>query len=141
MLTVQAAPPRYPKYTHDESPVYFTGMVDWKLSVRPHSWRPPTDIYEAENRYIVRVEIAGMKESEFAVTVAGNTITIRGVRSDTPERRAYHQMEIHFGEFSIEIEFPSRIDLGGVEADYEDGFLLVSLPISQPQQIQIEDAE
>ena len=128
MLTVNLAPVKYPKYTHDESPVYITGMVDWKLSVRPHTWRPPTDIYETENRYVVRVEIAGMKASEFAVTVDDNTITIRGVRSDTTERRAYHQMEIHFGEFSIEIEFPGSVDISGVEADYDDGFLRVSLP-------------
>jgi HSP20 family molecular chaperone IbpA len=114
------APIRYPKYTHDETPVYITGVVDWKLSVRPHTWRPPTDIYETDTRYVVRVEIAGMKEAEFSVTVDNHTITIRGVRSDKAERRAYHQMEIHYGEFSIEIEFPESIDINGVEAGYDE---------------------
>lgn len=141
MFTIQAASSRFPKYTRDETPVYYTGVVDWKLSVRPHSWRPPTDIYETDDRYIVRVEIAGMKESEFAVTVDENTITIRGVRSDSAGKRAYHQMEIHFGEFAIEIEFPNRVDIAGVDAAYEDGFLTVSLPKSQPQQIPVEGAE
>lgn len=139
MDILNMSPSRYPKYTHDESPVYITGMVNWKLSARPHTWRPPTDIYETEDRYIVRVEIAGMKDSEFAVTVDDNTITIRGSRSDTAGRRAYHQMEIHFGEFSIEIEFPGRVDIGGVEAGYDDGFLQVSLPKSQPRQVEIQE--
>jgi len=137
MENVSLSPVRYPKYTHDTSPVYISGVVNWKLSVRPHTWRPPTDIYETEDRYVVRVEIAGMKESDFAVTVDDNTITIRGTRADLAERRAYHQMEIHFGEFSIEIEFPGRVDTGGVEAGYDDGFLRVSLPKSPPHQIEI----
>ncbi|HVN55100.1 MAG TPA: Hsp20/alpha crystallin family protein [Anaerolineaceae bacterium] len=141
MITVQFNPNpiKRSRVAPDEPPFLMSGVVNWRLTVRPHVWRPPTDIYETEDRFIVRVEIAGMAESEFSVTVNNNTLEIRGSRSDTPERRAFHQMEIHYGEFSIEVEFPGPVDLSGVEAEYNDGFLRVSLPKAVPRQIRIGD--
>jgi HSP20 family protein len=126
-------------YSPDEPPFLISGVVSWKLSVRPHVWRPPTDIFETEDRFVVRVEIAGMTDADFSVTVNNNTLVIHGVRQDIPERRAFHQMEIHFGEFSIEVEFPGPVDSAGVEAGYQDGFLRVSLPKAIPRQITIGD--
>ena len=125
----------------EEQPFMLSGVVNWRLSVRPHAWQPPTDIYETETQFIVRVEIAGMNNSEFAVTVDNNTLVVRGSRPDTQERRAYHQMEIHYGEFSVEVEFPRTVDINRVEAEYKDGFLIVMLPKTEPKQITIGDQE
>lgn len=130
---------RQAKFAPDEPPFLITGVTSWRLNVRPHVWRPPTDIYETEDKYVVRVEIAGMGESEFSVTVDNNTLAIRGVRSDTHERRAFQQMEINFGEFAVEVEFPNAIDVEHVDAQYHDGFLTVDLLKAQPKQILIGD--
>ena len=72
----------------------------WRIISRPHAWRPPTDVYETEDAITIRIEVAGMRESDFTIALVERTLTIRGIRQDTPERRAYHQMEIPFGEFS-----------------------------------------
>ena len=79
--------------------------------MRPHVWRPPTDVYETEDAIVVRVEIAGMREADFTVALVERSLLIRGVRQDLTERRAYYQMEIPFGEFSTEVELP-RPDRG-----------------------------
>jgi HSP20 family protein len=110
----------------------------WRIISRPHAWRPPTDVYETEDAITIRVEVAGMRESDFTIALAERTLTIRGVRQDTPERRAYHQMEIPFGEFSTEIELPYMIIPDKVEATYRDGFLRIILPIAQPKHIKVE---
>jgi HSP20 family protein len=110
----------------------------WRIISRPHAWRPPTDVYEAENTMIVRVEIAGMHETDFSISLVGRNLTIRGVRQDTSERRAYHQMEIPFGEFSTEFELPYMVNSNKVEAIYRDGFLFITLPITQPKHIKVE---
>jgi HSP20 family protein len=110
----------------------------WRIISRPHAWRPPTDVYETENTIIIRVEIAGMHETDFSITLVGRNITIRGIRQDTSERRAYHQMEIPFGEFSTEFELPYVVNSNKVEAIYRDGFLLITLPITQPKHIKVE---
>ncbi len=109
----------------------------WRLKMRPPAWHPPTDVYEIENAVVVRVEIAGMREGDFAVELNGRYLVVRGVRQDITERRAYHQMEIRFGEFSIEIELPTHVEADQVKAIYNNGFLRVMLPKAHPRHIPI----
>ena len=115
-----------------------TGTSQWRIISRPHAWRPPTDVYETEDAIIVRVEVAGMRDADFTISLVERSLTIRGVRQDTSERRAYHQMEIAFGEFYSELELPYLIIPDKVEATYRDGFLRVVLPIAQPKHIKVE---
>ncbi len=104
----------------------------------PHVWRPPTDIYATDNTYVVLVEIAGMRGADFSVTFDRRRLIVKGNRSDTSARKAYHQMEIAYGEFEVEVVVPSAVDVESIEATYNDGFLRVILPISKPQNIEID---
>jgi len=113
--------------------------VGWQVQVRAGVWSPPTDVYETENAYVIRVEIAGMREEEFEITVEDKFISISGIRPDVPERRAYQQMEIRFGKFETAIGLPGPIDLETSRADYKEGFLTVTLPKAKPSQIQVEE--
>lgn len=116
-----------------------TFLVNWRVSSRPHLWRPPTDLLELDDRYLVRVEIAGVKESDFSVILDQNLLTIQGIRADLSERRAYHQMEINFGEFHTDVEIPGPVDSQAVTAEYQYGFLWVHLPKARPRSIHIEE--
>lgn len=109
----------------------------FRVSSRSGNWRPPTDVYETESNVIIRVEVAGMREAEFSVSLDEKILSIKGVRSDENERRAYHQMEIRFGEFSTNVELHWAIDHEEIEAEYDDGFLKIMLPKSEPRQIEI----
>jgi len=111
--------------------------LGWQVNVRSYSWSPPTDVYETEASFVVRVEVAGMRESDFAINVDRNFLVISGIRPDSPDRRAYHQMEIRFGEFSTAIELPLDVDVDKVEAEYQDGFLSVIFPKSKAKKISI----
>ncbi|MDD5371123.1 MAG: Hsp20/alpha crystallin family protein [Anaerolineaceae bacterium] len=126
-------------YHRGTRPLEFAGIVNWRLSILPTYWRPPTDVYETEDKYIVRVEIPGMRDGEFSVSVENRILTIRGTRPDSTERRAFHQMEIRFGEFSTEVELPTNADANQILAEYEDGFLRVFLPKATPRVIPIAD--
>lgn len=98
------------------------------MTMRSPAWRPPTDVYETEDAVIVRVEIAGMHETDFSIVLDGRDLSIRGIRQDVPERRAYHQMEIRYGEFSVDVEMPAAVDVENVQAIYQNGFLKIMLP-------------
>jgi len=111
----------------------------WRLTMRAPHWRPPTDVFETEDAFIVRVEIAGMEEDGFSIELDGRFLLIRGIRPDQQERRAFHQMEIRFGEFNSEIEMPAPVKPDEVSADYQNGFLKVILPKAKPQKIEIQD--
>jgi HSP20 family protein len=114
-------------------------VVNWRISARPHIWRPPTDLIELDDRYIVRVEIAGVDEANFLVTLDQNLLSIKGVRADLSETRAYHQMEINFGDFFSAVEIPGPIDSQAVTAEYQQGLLWIHLPKAPPLRIHISE--
>ena len=105
-----------------------TTTEDWQIQSRSHVWTPPTDLFETENKFVVRVEIAGLRDQDFKVTLDHNYLVIAGSRADILERRAYHQMEIRFGEFSTVVAIPGQVDPDNTAAEYSDGFLVVTLP-------------
>jgi len=109
------------------------------LRVKSQIWRPATDVYELDDAVIIRMEIAGMRETDFSIVLNDRSLMVRGVRPDIPERRAYHQMEIRFGEFISEVELPYLVDAEKIEAIYQAGFLRIVLPQAKPHQIQVED--
>jgi HSP20 family protein len=111
--------------------------VGWQ--VMQSIWSPPTDVYETEKEYVVRVEIAGMRESDFEVTFENGFLFINGVRPDISERRAYHQMEIRFGKFSTTLAVPGPVDLDHSEAQYKDGFMTVVLLKAKSKDVKIEE--
>ena len=100
--------------------------VSWQ--VRSNVWSPPTDQYETEEAYVVRIEIAGMREDDFEVSLENNTLLISGSRSDDlRERRAYQQMEIRFGKFAAAISLPGPVNIDQTCAEYKDSFLVIVL--------------
>jgi len=122
----------------DDPLVYFTGNRNYRPNLNNRSWRPATDIYETENELMVLVEIAGSSENDFSISMDRNVLTIQGVRtSQVEERRAVHQMEIPFGEFTVEIVFPMEVDLDNVSATYTNGFLKIVLPKEPPKRIEL----
>ncbi|HEU5100129.1 MAG TPA: Hsp20/alpha crystallin family protein [Roseiflexaceae bacterium] len=93
-------------------------------------WRPPTDVYETESAVVVRIEMAGMRDAEIAITLDERGLRIEGQR---PERRddrplSYHQMGINYGAFAVEVFLARPFDHEHVTARYDDGFLFVELP-------------
>ncbi|MCS7010385.1 MAG: Hsp20/alpha crystallin family protein [Anaerolineales bacterium] len=112
-------------------------MAGWQVNIRQYAWSPPTDVYETENALVVRVEVAGIAAGDFNVQIQDNVLMISGTRYDSPEKRAYHQMEIRYGEFSTSVALPRGLDLERTTAEYEDGFLTVVLPKQKTTEIKI----
>jgi HSP20 family protein len=110
-----------------------------KWSARAKVWQPPTDVYETEETIVVQIEIAGMRDAEFVISLEQRTLAIGGVRPARISRGACHQLEIPSGEFVSMIELPAAVDYDRVEAEYLDGFLVVTLPKAKPRQVHISD--
>ena len=100
--------------------------VSWH--VRSSVWSPPVDVYETEENFVIKIEIAGMRDEDFEVAVENNILRLSGYRPDQNERRAYHQMEIMFGKFELAFNLPSNIGVDQATAQYKDGFLMVIFP-------------
>jgi len=95
------------------------------------TWRPLADIYESAERITVKIELAGMKEEDIEVTLYEDALVVSGERQDdnSNERKlSYHEAQIRYGPFRVEVFIASPIDRKAVQARYENGFLWVDLP-------------
>jgi HSP20 family protein len=113
------------------------GALGWQVT--SGVWSPPTDLYERADEYVVSVEIAGMRESDFEVVYENGVLIVSGQRPDAGERRAYHQMEIHFGKFTSAVALPGPVDLDRAQAEYRNGFVVVKLPKAKRTDVKIEE--
>lgn len=136
--------PRQSRPSDDPSlvEVLFTGAYStgtgWLAGRRSHAWRPPTDIYETETAIVVQVELAGMRRENLSIELQDRHLMITGVRPhDRSTPRSYHQIEINFGEFRVDVELPAAVATAEIQAEYEDGFLRITLPKLQPRRLEI----
>jgi HSP20 family protein len=114
----------------------------WVLAQQSNLWRPPTDVFELEDKLVVMVEIAGMRDGEFNVVLQDRRLIISGTRRRLGQNHlAFHQMEVHYGEFRTGVSLPYPIAREDVHATYKDGFLRVELPRAANQQIHIVNVD
>lgn len=96
--------------------------------VAPGAWSPATDVYETGDSCVALVDLAGVREEDVVITYAAGWLEIKGERVDKCVRRAYHQMEIHYGRFCSRVAIPASVDADKAVARLEDGLLTVTLP-------------
>jgi len=93
-------------------------------------WAPAIEVFEKEDRFVVKAELPGMTEEDIDISVVGETLTIKGERKAETEVKEedYYCCERSYGNFSRSIALPSTVDAKKIEASYEDGVLEVNLP-------------
>jgi len=112
----------------------------WAYTVRHsnRSFSPPTDVIELADKLLVVVEVAGMRSSDLDITLLERQLVISGRRERSQHvNSAYHQVEIVYGEFQIEVALPFAIDREAVSATYETGILQIELPRKSAKPIRI----
>ncbi len=137
MKEIDLKPEKPPVWYSSTNPEGGLNHFHLRMSQRTRVWSPPTDVYATDETVVVRVEVAGMQNAEFAISLDGSLLTVQGYRPDQPQRRAYHQMEIRFGEFISRVKLHWPVDQNGIDAKYEDGFLHIVLPKAKPHQVEI----
>ena len=101
-----------------------------RLPMEQRGWTPAIEVFEKEDRFLVKAELPGMKEEDIDVSAVGDTLTIKGERKTESEVKEedYYCCERSYGSFFRSIALPSHVDAQKIEASYEDGVLEVSLP-------------
>jgi len=93
-------------------------------------WAPAIDVLEKEDKFLVKVELPGVKEEDVDVSVAGGTLTIEGEKKAESEvkKKGYYYSETSYGSFSRSVTIPSTVDASKIEASYDKGILDITLP-------------
>jgi HSP20 family protein len=103
----------------------------WRRTpVEEIGWTPAIEMFEKDDKFMVKAELPGMKEEDIDVSVVGDTLTIKGERKAESEVKEedYYCCERSYGSFTRSITLPSSVDAKNIEASYENGVLEISLP-------------
>ena len=101
------------------------------------------EMRETDNDIIVRLEVPGMENDDFDITVDDGMLVIRGEKKFQRERAEgnYHVMECAYGSFERALPLPVAVTEAQTRARYRRGILEITLPKQQgsrKQQIRIE---
>lgn len=107
------------------------------------AWQPLMDVFEDDNRIIVKLELPEVPEEDIDLRVEGNTLTVSGERKvgDGVEPRAYRLIERTYGSFRRAFNLPDNVDAEHVTAESRDGMLSIRLPKraeSKARQIKVQ---
>jgi len=85
------------------------------------------DVYETKERLYVKARTAGVNKDDLDVSIADNTLTIKGTLSSGEEAdtETYHIQECYWGEFSRTLALPVPVKEDEVEAVLKDGVLTI----------------
>jgi len=115
----------------------------WRPVIETRGWAPAVDMFDKEDKLVVRAELPGVKKEDIDVSIVGDTLTIRGERKVEEEVKDedYYCCERAYGSFYRAISLPTDVETSKVEARYKDGVLEVTLPKAKeakPEKIEVK---
>lgn len=86
------------------------------------------DVYETREKLVVKARTAGVNKNDLDVSIADNTLSIRGTLSagNEDDVENYFVQECYWGEFSRSIALPVPVKEDEIEAVLKDGVLTIS---------------
>jgi HSP20 family protein len=112
----------------------FGGVRERRLMPRRRDgFLPAVDVYYLGDppRAVVRADLAGIDPKAVELEISGRELVLAGHRqpADDREERVYQQLEIEHGPFRRVVALGAEVDADAARALYEDGMLVVELPI------------
>jgi HSP20 family protein len=94
------------------------------------AWRPPVDLIEEDDRYVLRADVPGLAPGEVDVQIEEGHLVIRGERTleGGPGRHGHLRVERPHGRFAVRVAMPSSIDAARIQASQRHGVLEIVLP-------------
>lgn len=108
------------------------------ISRRTSGFSPNVDVYYCSDpeRAVVKCDLAGIDPATVGIEVSGRQVTVVGKRPvQETEGRVYQQVEIPTGPFRRIVELQVDVDHERAEASYEDGVLVINLPLREEAEV------
>ena len=101
-----------------------------RYPVQERHWAPPVEMFEKEDKFVIKVELPGMKAEDVDVSVVGDRLVVKGERKSETEVKEedYYTCERLYGRCSRTIAPPTTADTEKIEASFENGVLEVTFP-------------
>jgi HSP20 family protein len=98
-------------------------------------WSPAINEYRCADRFIVCLDLAGVRPEDLSVQAEPRRLRIRGQRPppgprlDAPQPVQVLAMEIDYGHFERELRLPETINPDRASAEQREGWLWIHLPL------------
>ncbi len=99
-------------------------------------WTPQVDVYETADAYLIEADLPGVPPENLRVQVDGDTVTIRGSRSETRRDESSHgvvRIERSRGSFCQTLTVNQPIDDQAIQVSHDQGVFLIRLPRQKGQ--------
>ncbi len=106
-------------------------------------WAPAVDVFENDDKIVVKTELPGMTDKDIEVDILGDTLTIKGEKKKEEEDkdRHYHRLERVHGSFHRTVTLPGEVEPENAKASFSDGVLEIEVPKKEqarPKQIKVD---
>jgi len=93
-------------------------------------WAPAIDVYENDDKIVVKTELPGMTEKDIDVDITGDTLTIKGEKKKEEEKKDkhYHRLERVYGSFHRTVALPGVAEPAKAKASFKNGVLEIEVP-------------
>ncbi len=107
--------------------VVSTTDENWEESEEDFPGQLAVDVYETEERLIIKARTAGVNKEELDVSISDGILTISGTLNSGDDSSAtnWHIQECYWGEFSRTLALPVSVKEDEVEAVLKDGVLTI----------------
>jgi HSP20 family protein len=88
-----------------------------------------SDVFDDDDKVVVRIEAPGLRREDFHVELHGNTLSVWGEKRSDREvsRGRYSVVQCAYGSFRRDVELPTPVKAERTEASYRDGVLRIEL--------------
>jgi HSP20 family protein len=108
--------------------------------------RPPVDVYETAQEFVLRAWLPGTRPDQLDITVEKGTLTVQAPIIDAAPSDAsvtWHRRELGQGRWALTLTLPADLDPERADAVLEHGVLTLRLPkaeAARPRSIQVRTA-
>ena len=115
----------------DKPPLFVSRNLSLGIYTRT-SWRPRADLYRCAGGLLVKLELAGVSESDLRISLHNDQLVVEGRRRDwcIPDTEEPLSMEIYYERFRRTISLPDVVDPQALECEFRDGMLLIRLQVA-----------
>lgn len=103
---------------------------------------PSVDVYEDEKAYYLEAELPGYTQDEVNVHVEKHVLHISSEKvNEKKENKKFLVRERGYVKFDRSFTLPEGINESGIEAEFSNGILKVTLPktpVEQPKKIEVK---
>lgn len=101
-----------------------------KPQLSPKKYAPLVNVKESEEEFQIQMTIPGYNKEEISIKIENELLTISSEKTEETidENEKFSKKEFSIEKFSRSFTLPEIVDIETIQAKYENGILVLSLP-------------